>query len=422
MENLDSVFNTIFKYTTTKKKGNAIGKKENANEQVEQKVNLAEQNVPEEEATPRRRGRPRGTASKRRSKPKNHQNPPELLPKGTNTATDIILKIEIDAEWFTKEFNGTPPVARPPIFITLQVAQSKGESKLRRIFQHPQFNQFTSQADQEGVFHVDPSTQPLPVTGLRPQLAPGTWKGETPLPDLLGQCFSERQPREDEKIDHYPKLRLITTIYYTFADIIAFLGLRLSKVLIEQLYAGKSIRLPGRWAPLPHVISEKRSDGSVVDRQLVIEIRDLFGIEYESLQSTAAAYNVPMPHKDLMDDYKDRMHLAYTDPTMRDKMIQYALGDLVLAELWEAYQHNYSKLCEIFNVTPKLPPPNTKGALVAHLFQLVLNSTVKLPGDFHDIFDIRRPHERYSPLKDVTPPSISHLLKGYGCKSLAKSE
>lgn len=351
MNNLDSVFNTVFKYTTTKNKRNAIGKKdvkccakhkalracpsgkENANEntveQVEQKVNLAEQNVPEEQATPRRRGRPRGTA--KRSKPKNHQNPPELLPKGTNTATDIIFKIEIDAEWFTKEFNGTPPVARPPIFITLQVAQSKGESKLRRIFQHPQFSQFTSQADQEGVFHVDPSTHPLPVTGLRPQLAPGTWKGETPLPDLLGQCFSERQPREDEKIDHYPKLRLITTIYYTFADLIAFLGLRLSKVLIEQLYAGKSIRLPGRWAPLPHVISEKKSDGSVVDRQLVIEIRDLFGIEYESLQSTAAAYNVPMPHKDLMDDYKDKMHIAYTDPTMRDKMIQYALGYLILA-------------------------------------------------------------------------------------------
>ncbi len=75
----------------------------------------------------------------------------------------------------------------------------------------------------------------------------------------------------------------------------------------------------------------------------------------------------------LMDEYKDKMHIAYSDPNMRDQMIDYALGDLVLTDLWDAYQRNYSQLCEIFSVKPQLPPPAT--ALVAHLFKQVIYYT-----------------------------------------------
>ncbi len=42
------------------------------------------------------------------------------------------------------------------------------------------------------------------------------------------------------------------------------------------------------------------ADGTVVDRELVVQIRDLFGLEYESLQNTADAYNIPMPHKGVL--------------------------------------------------------------------------------------------------------------------------
>ena len=125
------------------------------------------------------------------------------------------------------------------------------------------------------------------------------------------------------------------------------------------------------------MISETRPDGTVVDRQLVVKINDLFGIENESLKATAYAYNIPMPYKGLLDDYKDKMHIAYNDPKMRELFINYALGDLLLAEIWEAYLLNYSQICEIFSVTPQLPPPATKGALVAHLFNMVLDSTVE---------------------------------------------
>ncbi len=88
------------------------------------------------------------------------------------------------------------------------------------------------------------------------------------------------------------------------------------------------------------------------------------------------------------------MNVAYNDPNLRPKMIDYALGDLVLAELWDASQRNYEQLCQIFSVKPQLPPPATKGALVAHLFQQVLDSTIKLPEDFHTIFDLPRPTSR----------------------------
>lgn len=62
-------------------------------------------------------------------------------------------------------------------------------------------------------------------------------------------------------------------------------------------------------------------------------VTDLFGLDYECLKCTAA-YNVHMPAKDLMSDYKLYMHKAYKERTA--EMIEYALGDLVLAELWKA--------------------------------------------------------------------------------------
>ena len=369
----------------------------------------------------RRRGRPRkidGPSPKNNKMPQpaKRPKPPDLLPRGSNTHGDLRFNIEIDAEWYTPEFQGRPPITRPPIFITLQIAQFKGPKKLKRIFQHPQFTQFSRKEDLQGTLYRPTSdfNTPMPATSEKYQWGPPTWVGETPIPDLLGPVFSQRSPRPDEKLEHYSKLRLTLTIFYSFADVVAFLGHRLSLVLVEQLRTGKAIRVgPGRWAPLPHVISETMPDGSVIDRQVVVQIRDLFGLEYESLQKTAYAYNIPMPHKGVMDDYKDKMHIAYNDPELRPKMIDYAIGDLILADLWDAYQRNYSQLCAIFGVEPQLPPPATKGALVAHLFKQVLDSTVKLPEDFHRIFDL--------PSRKALA-SITHLLREYGCKNLAKSD
>ena len=200
------------------------------------------------------------------------------------------------------------------------------------------------------------------------------------------------------------------------ADVVALLGTRLSLVLVEYLVTGKCIRVLNNWAPLPHVIIESKN-GATIERQLLVNIRDLYSLEYESLQTTADAYNVPMPAKDSMKDYKSMMDVAYRDPELRQKMIEYALGDLILADLWEAYQHNYTELCKIHGINPQLPPPATKGALVAHLFEKVLNSTIPLEPDFYQIFDIPDPRHNYQ-----MSPSIAHLLTQYSCKALAQSE
>ena len=92
------------------------------------------------------------------------------------------------------------------------------------------------------------------------------------------------------------------------------------------------------WVKLPHVIREMKSDGTILERQLMVSIKDLFGLDYESLRSTAAAYNVPIPSKHIMDEYKHCMNRAYLERP--DDMIEYALGDLILALLWEAYEDN----------------------------------------------------------------------------------
>ena len=89
-----------------------------------------------------------------------------------------------------------------------------------------------------------------------------------------------------------------------------------------------------------------------------------------------------------MDEYKQNMDKAYSDPLLREQMISYALGDLVLLDLWDAYVENYRNLCAVSGVTPHLTPPATKGALVAHLFELVLNRNLSLPDDYRKIFDV----------------------------------
>ena len=354
---------------------------------------------------------------------------------------DMRYHIEIDAEWWQDDVSnqGYPPLCLPPRFITLQIRNTTFGPKGRKfLFEHPQWALFNK-----------PNPVKIKRENRRAKPAPESWKGETPLPDILGPRFSQRPPRTDERLTSLPKLRLTIAMFYSFADVVALLGTRLSLVLVEYLATGKCIRVLNNWAPLPHVIIERKkapsgNTGSVgrnpgaahqsalhpttgpdntcigytfIERQLVVNLRDLYSLEYESLQSTATAYNVPMPAKDSMDYYKSMMHVAYRDPELRPKMIEYALGDLILADLWEAYQHNYMSLCKVSGVEPQLPPPATKGALVAHLFEKVLNSTIPLEPDFYQIFDIPDPRHNCQ-----MSPSIAHLLTHYSCKALAQSE
>ena len=130
--------------------------------------------------------------------------------------------------------------------------------------------------------------------------------------------------------------------FYSFADIVAFLGRDLGQFIADKLTTSKTLRTKDFWVNLPLVIT----DGIRRSRQVRIQIVDWYGIEYQSLVETCRAYNVDMPSKSSMDAYKTRMDEAYLDPVIRPQMISYALGDLVLAELYDAYLRNYRELCE----------------------------------------------------------------------------
>lgn len=235
------------------------------------------------------------------------------------------------------------------------------------------------------------------------------------MPELLGARFSERKPEKGERLKDLPAFRLVLNVFYSFADVAAFLGPRLARVVADALQTGKCLRIDKNgWVKLPHVIRETKDDDTIQERQLVVSIKDLFGIDYESLRSTAAAYNVPLPSKDTMDDYKQCMDKAYIERP--DEMIEYALGDLILAQLWEAYENNYVRLCELFDVTPNFPIPATKGSFVAKLFADVLSARLNLPDDFHEVFDIAK-HSRSN-----SAPSVTALMRLYGCRALANGD
>lgn len=294
----------------------------------------------------------------------------------------------------------SPPTARTAHITTTR----------KLCFEHPLWRELHPNA---------PSQTKVQISPRKWTITPECWEGETPLPALLGPRFSERKPKSDESLAALPALRLVLTVFYSFADVAAFLGPRLARVIADQLRKGKSLRISKYgWVKLPYVIREAKTKGDeVIERQLMVSIRDLFGLDYESLQNTAAAYNVPMPAKGLMADYKLCMDRAYLE--RKGEMIEYALGDLVLAELWNAYERNYEQLCDLFEVTPKFPPPATKGSFVASLFAEVLNERLGLPEDFCSIFDVGPVQKGW---RDRAPPIVTSLLRLYGCKSLAQSD
>lgn len=146
----------------------------------------------------------------------------------------------------------------------------------------------------------------------------------------------------------------------------------------------------------------------------MVKIKDLFGLNYESLKSTAMAYNVDMPVKHSMDDMKKAMDKAYVERPA--EMIEYAISDLVLADLWEAYECNYEQLCKLFGITPVFPIPGTKGSFVAKLFSEVLSSRLNLPDSGYAGFDIAKDSRCKS------SPSVNELMRLYGCSALAKGD
>lgn len=140
----------------------------------------------------------------------------------------------------------------------------------------------------------------------------------------------------------------------------ALLGRRLGNVLSNALTPAKTLRTENFYVKLPQVIANAEGQ----EFHLYVKIVDWFGTEYTSLQNTADTYGIPMASKEqLTSEDKQSMDEVYQKRPAVFK--QYALNDLVLAELSSAYKEEYLRLCELLGVKESrnfARPPLTKGS------------------------------------------------------------
>jgi len=104
--------------------------------------------------------------------------------------------------------------------------------------------------------------------------------------------------------------------------------------------------------------------------QIKLNIVDYSGLAgEEGYEGTCAAYGIQLPSKKLMNNYKDKMNIAYDDPLFRQDFIQYTCGDVKFKQLNQAVidANNYVRK-KVLNIPVKRKVPITKGSETAQLF------------------------------------------------------
>lgn len=407
----------------------------------------------------------------------------------------MLVRMQLDAEWFNE---GSPCKPSKNQFITLQVALMGRLRNKRLILQHPDWSKRFPEDPPAYDLHRISSRPHQPIyppwdesgtalgaslNGLLSYGAPyrvtSVKLPDWPDPPQGGTALLLHSTREGQLYtinstefdSHYSgewyntlkDLRLQLHVFWSFGDITAFFGRRLSKHIADRLVTRKTLRFKERWINIPLVVKDRFG----VCRRVKLQIVDWFGIEYQSLKQTCLAYNVRMTSKDLMDGFKTRMHEAYRNPETRADFVEYALSDLCLGDLEEAYKSNFQELCKLAGVTAsadtgaqhpavkagaqhqtvkagasdaakmqqsrpkgdafgptnqaarhtrlkgeaKEKPAMTKGAKVAMMFRKVLDTLCVVSEDFPEIADLR---ERAK--------SITDLMKVYGCQQLLESD
>lgn len=389
---------------------------------------------------------------------------------------NLLVRMQLDAEWFNE---GSPCKPSKNKFITLQVALMGRMRNRKLIFEHPDWKNRFPECPKACELHglsSKPHQPILPawnesVTALSASLNdllpygapykesyvnlkdwPDPPQGGTALlfhRTRAGQLYAINSTEFDynyseEQYKKLKELRLQMHVFWSFGDITAFFGRRISKHIADRLITRKTLRFKDRWIDLPLVVKDRFG----VCRRVKLQIVDWFGIEYQSLKQTCMAYNVRIESKDLMEGFKTRMHEAYRDPSIRADFVDYALCDLCLGDLEDAYKSNFAELCKLAGVlseesssdnfysgdqkreslvheeshvqgsprslrSDNLKPPMTKGSKVAMMFRRFLENICVVSEDFHEIADLR---------KKAKHPSITDLIKVYGCKQLLESD
>ena len=284
----------------------------------------------------------------------------------------VEINISNDAEWNSK-------VNSPNEYLTIQVSTREGTTL---VLEHPQCG-----------------------LGILP-----TWSGETPLPEILGM----RQIEPTESVHRILVVNLL--IYWSFGDIDSFWGNRLSRFIASKCEQKRRITVI-KQSPtdedtilLDYYLSDDNYNYQVAVRPLDISAM----VMNEGLSKVAAAVGVEMRSKELMDEFKTNMRLAYINSTA--EYLKYSADDSrVLFQIKEKWKKLRLELYKIYGLHPANENPEmTTGTFVARLFQSWLENHI---GQFN-------PVNLFSTFKTIKNKNykIDNLLKYAGVKYLAKCE
>ena len=363
--------------------------------------------------------------------------------KHTNKIPNCKVRLQLDAEWWSPR-EGLKVL--PNKFVSLQVGlMGCSKEPLKYFFEHPDLRKEYRRCKHLQSLH--PSLPPdLGKTSTKPHppIQPA-WEGSNGIVEVLtllqpreGPYKLEELPQGDSgegesgsQLTYHPldrkhtnhlsdevleRMKLYTTFYdlevnvfYSFADLVAWLGRPLGGYIAERLKTGKTLKTIEGWLKLPLILT----DYSGIPRLVRLKIVDWYGLEYTSLKNTAAVYNVKIPSKNLMDSYKSKMHEAYLNDEIRADFVEYALSDLIMDQLEREHQKVFHQLCSMVGVSYNRPIPMTKGAKVANIFKAFLEQVCPVPEDFHAIADV--------PVNPQAKRTVFELLREYGCKALLHS-
>ncbi|WP_041698555.1 hypothetical protein [Thalassoporum mexicanum] len=149
-------------------------------------------------------------------------------------------------------------------------------------------------------------------------------------------------------------------IFFSEGDIRCFLGDRLAKQAFEYLRRHSYLHSKRR-IKLDYWLLR---DG--VARQVFLKVIDHAGHGKKSLLQTANELNVAMPAKTIMDEYKSRMNEAYEQ--MPEEFVSYAMGDLVLYDLFQARLRQQNHCREVLGINERDKPAMSSGRFVSDLF------------------------------------------------------
>ena len=153
--------------------------------------------------------------------------------------------------------------------------------------------------------------------------------------------------------------------------------------------------------------------------QITLNVSDLGKIGVGGLKNVAQSLGIPMENKNLMDDYKSKMDLAYKDLILREAFIRYAKSDAcILFEMRERNNERSIALYETLDLNPPAKEKLTTGSIVAGLFYEWIKNILQ---EQDPLFGDVEPGYTYFTKKNGKSYNLADLLKKGGVSYFANT-